>query len=91
MSKEILSKYIDFQEEDTQQEVSRMKGFGMSIYYDGVEEGKEIGKEEGQRQKEISIIKSMHKNGISMDQIAKIVEMTIEEVTAILQQEMVEV
>ena len=39
MSKEILSKYIDFQEEDTQQEVSRMKGFGMSIYYDGVEDG----------------------------------------------------
>ena len=73
--KEKLSKYIEFREEE-EQEVARMKGFGMSIYKDG--------KEDGITEERINIIKSMYENGISLEQIAAIVKMTVAEVEELL-------
>ena len=73
----VVCKYIDFQEdENPQQEVSRMKGFGMSIYYDGIEDGK--------MEERVAIVKTMHEDGMHIEQIAKYVQMTVEEVQKLL-------
>ncbi len=82
--KEVLSKYIDFQQQEVSKEVLTMKGYGWSVYNDGREDGKEEGKIEGKIEERISIVKSMHKNGMTLDQIAKIVNVTVEEIEEIL-------
>ncbi len=78
--KEMLSRYIDFQGDEVEQEVSKMKGFGMSIYYDG----KKDGRNEGKIEERADIVKSMHENGMDIEQIAKIAKISVDEVETIL-------
>lgn len=79
--KESLSRYIDFQDdEEIKQEVSGMKGLGQAIYEDGIEDGTIKGRREAQNE----MVISMYKNGISLERISKIAQISIEEAEKIV-------
>jgi predicted transposase YdaD len=52
----------------------------------GIEKGKKEGLAEGEKKKETEFIINAYQNGISIEQIAKIVQLSVENVTKILKQ-----
>ena len=53
---------------------------------EGREEGHKEGREEGSKQKEIQLVQSMYKNGMKIEEIAKVSELSEEEVQKIIEE-----
>ncbi len=51
---------------------------------EGIEEGKALGVEEGREKEQANLVLNMFENGISMEQISKIANISIERVKEIL-------
>jgi predicted transposase YdaD len=75
-SYEVLNKHIDFSKA-LEQEVNEMDGLGASIFFEGVEEGK------------AEAALGMYQEGLSVNQIAKILKMTVEKVEKIIEEQAV--
>ena len=79
----ILQEYDVPVEEEFRKDVNEMCNLGEGILEDGIEIGWQRGLEEGRKESQ-QLIRNMHKNGFTAEQIAAAIDKELEEVQAIL-------
>ena len=77
------TEYDISEEEDFRKDVNEMCNLGEGILEDGIEIGWQRGLEEGRKESQ-QLIRNMHKNGFTAEQIAAAIDKELEEVQAIL-------